>query len=92
MAAPGFEKGDFDINIEKGHLTVSVEKEQNTEEKEEGKFTRREFNYTFFRRSFQLPETVNADQIGAAYDKGILTITLPKVEKEEEVTKVIEVR
>ena len=93
VAAPGYEKGDFKLNLDKDQLSISVEKEENSEVKEEGKFTRREFNYTSFKRSFQLPDTINADAIGAAYEQGILTITLPKAEvKPEEEAKVIEVK
>nr|MDQ3016801.1 Hsp20/alpha crystallin family protein [Bacteroidota bacterium] len=45
---------------------------------------RREFNYGSFKRSFHLDETVNRDGISAAYDDGVLKLTLPK---KEEVTK-----
>jgi HSP20 family protein len=34
-----------------------------------------------FERSFSIPATVDADGISARYEQGVLTVTLPKVEK-----------
>ncbi|WP_020530975.1 Hsp20/alpha crystallin family protein [Flexithrix dorotheae] len=81
LAAPGLDKKDFKIEIDHGVLTISTEKENKVEEKDKaGNYTRREFSYHSFRRSFQLPDTVNADDIKAGYDNGLLNITLPKRE------------
>ncbi|MBK8702847.1 MAG: Hsp20/alpha crystallin family protein [Saprospiraceae bacterium] len=80
FAAPGLEKGDFKVNVDKGFLTVSAAKEEKKEEIKEGKYTRREFNYTSFSRSFQLPETVKADDIKATYEKGVLLVVVPRKE------------
>ncbi|HEX8562962.1 MAG TPA: Hsp20/alpha crystallin family protein [Flavobacterium sp.] len=80
LSAPGKQKDDFNIEIDNGLLTISSEqKTENTTE--EGRFTRREFSHSSFKRSFSLPETVNEDDINAAYESGILRITLPKREE-----------
>ena len=80
LSAPGKTKEDFNIEVDNDLLTISSEfKSENTTE--EGKFTRREFSYSSFRRSFTLPETVNADDIKANYENGILKIGLPKREE-----------
>jgi HSP20 family protein len=81
LAAPGLEKKDFKLEIENDHLVVSAEKKSEKEESEKGKFTRREFNYTSFKRSFYLDETINREAISAAYENGVLKITLPKKEE-----------
>ncbi len=80
LAAPGIAKEEFNINIEKDVLTISASKEQ----KEGTNYTRREFNYFSFERSFVLPETVDTTAISAAYNNGILSITLPKVDSARE--------
>lgn len=80
VAAPGLEKQDFEVNVDKGYLNISAKRENQHETKDET-YTRREFNYTTFQRSFRLPEHINAEQIGANYDKGVLSITLPKREE-----------
>jgi len=77
IAAPGFKKEDFKINLENAVLTISTEVED--EKKEEGKnYTRKEFYYGSFSRSFTLPKSVDSDKIKADYDHGILRIDLPK--------------
>jgi HSP20 family protein len=54
------------------------------------KFTWNEFGYKErYERSFQLPETVDADAIAASFDKGILTVTLPKKEAKPTAVKQI---
>ncbi len=80
VAAPGLDKQDFNVSVENGYLNISAKRENQTETKEE-RYTRREFNFTSFQRSFQLPDHINAEQIGATYDKGVLSITLPKREE-----------
>ncbi len=81
VAAPGFEKGDFKIELNRNVLTVSTEKEVQSETREEEIFTKREFSYQSFSRSFTLPQIADGDKIGAAYDKGILTVVIPKREE-----------
>lgn len=81
LAIPGMERSDFNVSVDNGVLSVASEKEEKHEEKDkDSKFTRREFYYHSFRRSFTLPESVQADQIGATYENGILEISLPKRE------------
>ncbi len=85
FAVPGMKKEDFKIGLENNVLTVSAEKEQQKEEKEKN-YTRKEFAYGSFTRSFSLPKTVDTEKITAAYDNGVLTVSLPK--KEEAKTEV----
>ena len=80
VAAPGFQKEDFKLDVEKNVLTISAEtKKENTEENDN--YTRREFSYSSFSRSFTLPETVQEDQIKAKYENGLLNLTLQKSAK-----------
>jgi HSP20 family protein len=81
LLAPGLKKEDFNIEIDNELLTISSEVKAGKTEQEEGKFTRREFKITSFKRSFTLPETVKTEDINAAYQDGILTLTLPKKEE-----------
>ncbi|NCF30416.1 MAG: Hsp20 family protein [Bacteroidetes bacterium] len=80
LAAPGKKKSDFKIELDEGVLTISSEIETKSTEKE-GSFTRKEFGYSAFKRSFNIPDTVVADQISANYKEGILTVSLPKKEE-----------
>ncbi len=81
VAAPGFEKKDFNIELDNDVLTISSEKQIENEVKEDEKFTKREFSYQSFTRSFTLPELVEGDKIEATYKNGILSIVIPKKEE-----------
>ena len=80
VAAPGIDRKDFRLEIENDVLTISSEhKESKKEEKQN--YLRREFNYKTFKRSFQLPETIDQEQIKATHEAGVLTLSLPKIEE-----------
>lgn len=81
MAAPGFDKKDFRIEINNDLLTISSEKKIEKETNDKEQFTRREFSYQSFSRSFSLPGTVENDKISAKYENGILKIDIPKREE-----------
>lgn len=91
VAAPGFDKQDFSINVEGNLLTISGKHESKTEEGSAEKFTRREFRKESFTRSFKLPQTVNHEAIAAVYNNGILNVTIPKKEEAKPLVKSIEV-
>jgi HSP20 family protein len=79
LAAPGLEKGDFNLSVDNQQLTISCEKEEKSESKEE-QFTRKEFSYQSFSRSFMLPDSVDAEKIKASYRDGVLKVAIPKKE------------
>ncbi len=81
VAAPGFEKGDFNIEIDNDVLTISSEKKIENEEKDGERVTRKEFSYQSFIRSFTLPVLVDREKINAKYENGILSIAIPKKEE-----------
>jgi HSP20 family protein len=80
LAAPGYERSDFNIEVEKGVMAISVKKEQEISEDKGANYKRREFRATSFKRTFELPEHVNADEVQAKYNNGILSVLLPKSE------------
>ena len=77
---PGVNPSDVKISVEGNVLTIQGTKQQVAEEKTE-RVHRYERTYGAFERSFTLPPTVDASQIKATYENGVLTVTLPKVEK-----------
>jgi HSP20 family protein len=84
VAVPGLSRKDFNIEVEDDVLTISSVEKENKEENMPN-YSRREFNFSSFKRSFELPETIDQDQIQASHKEGVLTITLAK--KEEVVQK-----
>ncbi len=88
---PGVDKNDIKINLVGDVLTISGEKK--SEQKDEKKnYYRIERNYGAFSRSFTLPAEIKVEQISAAYDNGVLNITLPKTEEAKIVEKQIEIK
>lgn len=77
---PDMEEKDLDVRVEEGMLTIKGEKKFENEEKKEN-FHRIERRYGSFERTFALPDTVDAENISAKYDKGVLKVTAPKVER-----------
>lgn len=81
VAAPGFDKGDFKLQVDGDTLTISSEKKVDNETKDGEHFTKREFSYQSFSRSFTLPQVADSEQISANYEKGILKVHIPKKEE-----------
>ena len=91
LAAPGFEKQHFALNIDKDQLAISAERSAKTETESAEKFLRREFRFETFKRTFKLPQTVNQECIAAVYENGILSVTLPKKDEAKPVVRTIEI-
>lgn len=79
VAAPGFEKSDFKVEVDEKQLIISSKKE--SDQAENTHYTKREFTYSSFERVFTLPETIKDSKISAEYLNGILKLTLPKMEE-----------
>jgi len=86
MAVPGLKKDDFDINMEGNLLTVSCNKETETKDNGTDNFSRREYSYSSFSRTVTLPDYADSTKIGAKYNEGILTLTIPKKPEAQRVT------
>jgi HSP20 family protein len=80
VEVPGVTPEDVKISLENNLLTIHGTKQQVAEEKTE-RVHRYERTYGTFERSFTLPATVDAGKIQANYEHGVLSVTLPKVEK-----------
>jgi HSP20 family protein len=76
---PGVRMEDIDIKLEDGTLTITGDRQFEAEQKEGG-YHRIERAYGKFQRAFSLPESVDAEKVTAAYDNGVLRVTLPKKE------------
>lgn len=77
---PGMKKEDIEVSLHDGSLSISGERK--TESKhEEGEVYRAERFFGRFQRTVTLPTAVAADKVKAAYNEGVLTITLPKTEE-----------
>ena len=77
---PGVEADDLEITLEDGLLTIQGERHF-AHDSSEQQFHRVERRYGAFRRSITLPAQVQAEQIEASFDNGLLQIVVPKMEE-----------
>jgi HSP20 family protein len=77
---PGLGEDDVRIEVQDDVLTVSGERRGEHEEKKEG-FYRVERATGAFSRSLTLPEGVDAEQVRATFDRGVLEVRVPKPEQ-----------
>ncbi len=73
LEAPGFSRSDITVETKGSTLTVTAKRSDETEEK----YYTQEFNTRYLTRTWTLPKSVDVDKIVAAYDTGILTLTMP---------------
>ncbi len=89
IALPGFSKDEITISFEEDVLKVSAGRESK-ENQSDAKYTWNEFGFKArFERSFQLPENVDAENITASHENGVLLVTLPKKEVAAHTTRQI---
>jgi len=88
---PGMDAKDVEVSMSGDILAIKGEKKEEREEKSEN-YHLSERRFGSFRRSFQLPRGVDRERIEARFDKGVLTVTLPKTAEAAAQQKKIEVK
>jgi HSP20 family protein len=88
---PGMDEKDIDVSLQNNTLTIKGEKKEEKEDK--GKdYYKMERSYGSFSRSIPVPVEVETDKVEAKFNKGVLSITLPKTAKAVAETKKIAVK
>lgn len=77
---PGIDRKDLDVSIEGQVLTLRGERKLSKETKDSD-YLVKESSYGSFLRRMTLPEGVDSEKVHAAYDNGILTVTMPVTRK-----------
>ena len=83
LELPGLAPEDISITVENNVLTIEGEKKLERDDSRNGTVRRGEYRiverrYGHFSRSFALPRQVDADNVAARYEHGVLTVVLPK--------------
>jgi HSP20 family protein len=76
---PGIDPGSVEVTVDRGVLSVSAQRDEEQDE-DERLFVRERVMGTFTRRVY-LSEHLDAEQIEAGYDNGILTVRIPVLQK-----------
>ncbi len=87
---PGFKKEDLSIDVENDVLTISAERKSDEKESKPN-YVKRERFYGSFSRSFDV-SGINVDAIEAAYNDGILTLTMPKKVEQAPAKRSLEIK
>lgn len=77
---PGVRREDISIECHNNQLSISAERKYESGQEERKQGRRERFQGKYF-RSFTLPTGVNADEIHASYEDGVLTVEIPKGEE-----------
>jgi len=80
---PGVKRDDISVEMVEGFLTISGSR------KRKGGSAEESFSFS---RSVKIPDAVQADKVSAAYENGILTVTLPKLEEAKPKKVTVEVK
>lgn len=86
---PGVKKSDVKINLKENILTIEGEKKSEQKSKSDN-YHCSERIFGKFKRSFELPEIVNQESVGAEFKVGVLQVSIPK--SKETKPKQIEVK
>ncbi|KAA1476756.1 HSP20-like chaperone [Dentipellis sp. KUC8613] len=79
---PGLKKEDVHLDVHNNTLTVSGETNVDSTRDESG-YTVRERRFGKFSRTIPLPQGIKHEEIKAALDNGVLTVTFPKTTPEQ---------
>ncbi len=77
---PGVSDEDISIEVENGLCTISGERKAEHEHSERG-FYRLERAFGRFQRQMTMPEGIDPDGVTADFDRGVLSVRIPKPEQ-----------
>lgn len=86
-AVPGLTEEDIDVEVSDGVLSIKGKSNQR-EDVSDANYTRREVKRSAFCRSFTVGESLDENGISGRYSNGILTVSIPKLKKEDSIPKV----
>lgn len=82
---PGFQKDDINIDLKNDLLTISASHKEEKDGDDSNKYIRRERYYSSYSRSFRV-NNIEAGDIDASYNNGILEVRFPKKDAETKET------
>lgn len=77
---PGIDLKDVNLTVTDHTLKIEGERKVEHDDNKDG-YHFREAQYGTFSRTFTLPSYVDAEKVKASYDRGVLTVSVPKQEK-----------
>lgn len=90
IEVPGVDEKDVKIEIANNTMTIRGEKKQEKEEKDKN-YYRVERSYGSFQRVLSLPEDADQEDVKATFNKGVLTVKMPRKDVPKSDTKQIQI-
>ncbi len=84
---PGFDKKDISVSFDGGRLSIQAEHQEKTEDKSSDGYMLKERHYGSYVREFNFGSHVDANEISAKYENGVLELIVPKLDKTPEEPK-----
>lgn len=91
VEVPGVSEKDVKVEISDNTMTIRGEKQQEKEEKEKG-YYRIERSYGSFQRVLSLSEDADQDDVKVTFNKGVLTVKMPRRALPKSDVKQVEIR
>jgi HSP20 family protein len=88
---PGLDPKDVNVTFEDGMLTIGGKRQFESEDKGET-WHRVERGFGTFARSIRLPQVADTEKIEASFDRGVLTVAVPKSEQAKPKTIEVQVK
>lgn len=88
---PGIDPEKIDLEVEENIIKIEAKTEEAKEEKDKGYF-RKEMSREYYKRVIPLPMKVDEKKAEASYEKGVLKVVIPKLEKQGEPEKKVKVK
>jgi HSP20 family protein len=87
---PGLSEEDITVEQKEGYITIGGEVSLSSNKTNE-RIIFQERSYSKFNRSFKLPKNVDINRVQANLDKGVLTVSLHKLEQTQHKTRRIDI-
>ncbi len=85
---PGFRKEDLNAELKDGYLTIKATRQNSEEEKDEkSRYIRQERYSGHYQRSFYVGDDVAQEDIHAAFENGVLKLTVPKKDAKPQINE-----
>lgn len=86
---PGMAKEDIKLSVDKNRVLAVEGTKKQLNDSEGVNILRNERRYGEFWRSFELPDSVDSEKISAKFENGVLTLTIPKIAKQEKTVEIM---
>ena len=89
---PGLNKDDVSVDVKDNLLTISGRRKGIHENDKNTRYIVKELKRSQFSRSFTLTDKLDAANIEAEFDKGLLTVVVPKLEPAKPVARTVDIK